>query len=132
MKFSNSMSKLRVGAGMAAGQVGGTSVFICDVASNCGVHQGTRKAKTAFSVQELKCGNHCMAIVMRCALGTQLKSVYGKSMLAYDVGILNRLGDQRSNWGRSGFRIRKSSETAQHTHAFDRAIKSGPQHPIIY
>ena len=118
MKFSNSMSKLKVGAGMAAGQVGGTSVFICDVASNCGVHQGTRKAKTAFSVQELKCGNH--------------KSVYGKSMLAYDVGILNRLGDQRRNWGRSGFRIRKSSETAQHTHAFDRAIKSGPQHPIIY
>ena len=89
MKFSNSMSKLKIGAGMAAGQVGGTSVLIRDVASTCGVHQGTRKAKTAFSVQELKCGNHCMAIVMRCALGTQIKSVYGKSMLAYGIELFD-------------------------------------------
>ena len=48
MRFSKSKSKLKVGAKMAAGQVGGTSVFICDVLSTCGVHQGTRKAKREF------------------------------------------------------------------------------------
>ena len=132
MKFSNSMSKLKVGAGMAAGQVGGTSVFICDVPSTCGVHQCTRKAKTEFSMQEPKFGNHADAHLGPMTIGTEIESIDGKDLLADDVGILNRLGDQRRNWGRSGFRIRKSSETAQHTHAFDRTIKSGPQHPIFY
>ena len=58
MRFSKSTSKLKVGAEMAAGQVGGTSVFICDVPSTRGVHQGTRNAKTEFSMQEPKFGNH--------------------------------------------------------------------------
>ena len=43
---------------MAAGQVGGKSVFICNVPSTCGVHQGARNANREFSMQEPKFGNH--------------------------------------------------------------------------
>ena len=97
---------------MAAGQVGGTSVFICDVPSTCGVHQGTRNAKTEFSMQEPKFGNHADAHLGPMTLGTEVESIDGKALLADDVGILNRPGNQRRNWERSGFRIQKFSETA--------------------
>ena len=97
---------------MAAGQVGGTGVFICDVPSTCGVHQGTRKAKIEFSMQEPKFGNHADVHLRAMTIGTEIESIDGKALLADDVGILNRPGDQRRNWERSGFRIQKFSETA--------------------
>ena len=71
MRFSKSTSKLKVGAEMAAGQVGGTSVFICDVPGTCGVHQGTRKAKMEFSMQEHKSGNHTDVHLGASTIGTR-------------------------------------------------------------
>ena len=59
---------------MAAGQVGGTSVFICDVPSICGVHQGTRKAKMEFSMQEPKFGNHADVHLGAITIGTKIES----------------------------------------------------------
>ena len=126
MRFSKSTSKLKVGAEMAAGQVGGTSVFICDVPSTCGVHQGTRKAKMEFSMQEPKFGNHADAHLGPMTLGTEIESIDGKALLADDVGILNRPGNQRRNWERSGFRIQKFSETA---HQCMHSIQ--PSNPVL-
>ena len=126
MRFSKSTSKLKVGAEMAAGQVGGTSVFICDVLSTCGVHQGTRKAKMEFSMQEPKFGNHADAHLRAMTIGTEIESIDGKALLADDVGILNRPGNQRRNWERSGFRIQKFSETA---HKYMHSIQ--PSNPVL-
>jgi hypothetical protein len=112
MRFSKSTSKLKVGAEMAAGQVGGTSVFICDVPSTCGVHQGTRNAKTEFSMQEPKFGNHADVHLGAITIGTRNWNYRWSFLWADGVGILNRPGNQRRNWERSGFRIQKFSETA--------------------
>jgi hypothetical protein len=95
MRFSKSTSKLKVGAEMAAGQVGGTSVFICDVPGTCGVHQGTRMAITAFSVQELKFGKHTNAHSETTTIGSEIERIYGESLLSDDTDILKRPPKQR-------------------------------------
>ena len=61
MIFSKSTTKLKLGAGMAVGQVGCESVFICDVLGTCGVNQGARMVITSFSVQESKFGRRPVA-----------------------------------------------------------------------
>jgi hypothetical protein len=78
-----------------------------------------------FSMQEPKFGNHADAHLRAMTIGTEVESIDGKALLADGVGILNRPGNQRRNWERSGFRIQKFSETA---HKYMHSIQ--PSNPV--